>query len=321
MRIGNAASEQFQLDVYGEVLDALYQARARRARRRRHAGVALQRALLEFLESAWDEPDEGIWEVRGAAAALHALEGHGVGRVRPRGEGASSSSASTARSTAGAALRDEIHARGLRRGLRRRAQLVHAVLRLEPARRQPADDPAGRVPAADRPAGASARSRPSSASCARRVRACATTRRETSTTGCPPGEGVFLPCTFWLADNLALLGRRDEAPRAVRAPARACATTSGCSPRSTTRTPAAAREHPPGVHAPRLRASGAPRHRGRAREPAVLIASSSTRKRAVNSSPGSTNGVVPPTSAFVGAVIGSSAANGRPGGTHTCANG
>ena len=64
VRIGNAASNQYQLDVYGEVLDSLHQTR--------HMGVAedpnawsLQLAILEFLESGWNDPDEGIWEVRG----------------------------------------------------------------------------------------------------------------------------------------------------------------------------------------------------------------------------------------------------------------
>ena len=64
MRIGNAASQQFQLDVYGEIMDTLHQAR--------ELGLApdedswrVQHALMEFLESAWDRPDEGIWEVRG----------------------------------------------------------------------------------------------------------------------------------------------------------------------------------------------------------------------------------------------------------------
>ncbi len=64
VRIGNAASKQFQLDVYGEVMDCMHQAR--------RAGVDadpaswnLQRALMEFLEGHWQEPDEGIWEVRG----------------------------------------------------------------------------------------------------------------------------------------------------------------------------------------------------------------------------------------------------------------
>ena len=64
VRIGNAASRQFQLDVYGEIMDTLHQAR--------NLGLApdedawrVQHALVEFLESAWDRPDEGIWEVRG----------------------------------------------------------------------------------------------------------------------------------------------------------------------------------------------------------------------------------------------------------------
>ena len=63
VRIGNGASTQFQLDVYGEVMDALYHA----------SGVLsegadewnFQLALMDFLEGGWKQPDEGIWEVRG----------------------------------------------------------------------------------------------------------------------------------------------------------------------------------------------------------------------------------------------------------------
>src|SRR5207237_10266788 len=63
-RSGNAAREQLQLDVYGEVLDALYQARLR------GVGVdpqawRIQLAVLDHLEDAWRDPDEGIWEIRG----------------------------------------------------------------------------------------------------------------------------------------------------------------------------------------------------------------------------------------------------------------
>src|SRR5919201_2018826 len=64
VRIGNAAHEQFQLDVYGEVMDALHQARVRGLDPDDHAW-SLQRTLMDFLEGAWDRPDEGIWEVRG----------------------------------------------------------------------------------------------------------------------------------------------------------------------------------------------------------------------------------------------------------------
>src|SRR6266550_6793009 len=63
VRIGNAASEQLQVDVYGEVMDALYQARAHGLPKQQHAW-ALQRTLLRYLERAWSRPDQGIWEIR-----------------------------------------------------------------------------------------------------------------------------------------------------------------------------------------------------------------------------------------------------------------
>ncbi len=64
VRIGNAAHDQLQLDVFGEVMDALHQAR-RGGLHPREADWAFQRALLEQLEEVWNLPDEGIWEVRG----------------------------------------------------------------------------------------------------------------------------------------------------------------------------------------------------------------------------------------------------------------
>src|SRR5690606_30494846 len=64
VRIGNGAHEQLQLDVFGEVMDALHHAR-RGGLAGSEAGWALQRALLAHLEEVWDEPDEGIWESRG----------------------------------------------------------------------------------------------------------------------------------------------------------------------------------------------------------------------------------------------------------------
>src|ERR671931_2241230 len=64
VRIGNAASEQFQLDVYGELMDALLHAREHGLHPDEHAWH-LQTAVLDFLEGAWDQPDEGIWEIRG----------------------------------------------------------------------------------------------------------------------------------------------------------------------------------------------------------------------------------------------------------------
>ncbi len=64
VRVGNAASEQLQIDVYGEVMDALYQARVHGLPLEQPAW-ALQKVLLGYLEEAWRKPDEGIWEIRG----------------------------------------------------------------------------------------------------------------------------------------------------------------------------------------------------------------------------------------------------------------
>jgi GH15 family glucan-1,4-alpha-glucosidase len=64
VRIGNAACSQLQLDAFGEVSDALYQARCK-GLAASESGWALQRALLSHLEEVWTEPDEGIWEMRG----------------------------------------------------------------------------------------------------------------------------------------------------------------------------------------------------------------------------------------------------------------
>ena len=152
VRIGNAASDQFQLDVYGEVMDALQQARegGLAARRRRLAAPA--RADRASSRRPGSEPDEGIWEVRGERRhfahskvmawvafdrAVRTVELFGTtGPVERWRE-----------------LRDRDPPRGLRARLRRRARHVHAVLRLARARRGDADDPARRLPAAGRRAG------------------------------------------------------------------------------------------------------------------------------------------------------------------------
>ncbi len=208
VRIGNAAASQFQLDVYGEVMDTLHLARA--------AGLAeaphvwrIQRALLDFLCNQWQEPDEGIWEVRGPRQhfthskvmawvafdrAVKAVERFGLpGPVAVWREN-----------------RDAIHAQVCERGVRRRAQQLHAVLRRDERRCQPAADPAGRLPAAGRSARDRHRSRRSSANC------CddgllLRYRTESGVDDLPPGEGAFLPCSFWLADCMAVTGRRAEA--------------------------------------------------------------------------------------------------------------
>ena len=100
VRVGNAASAQLQLDVYGEVIDALYQTRAHGAAPDDNIW-ALPRKLLEWLEDGWRQAGRGHLGGARPAAALHALEGDVVGRVRPRASATTTSSAATGRSSAG----------------------------------------------------------------------------------------------------------------------------------------------------------------------------------------------------------------------------
>ena len=151
VRIGNAASGQFQLDVYGEVMSALYSSA-------RTEGVQ-SRAVLGPAEAAGRVPREGVEGARrrhlggaGPAAALHPLQGHGLGRRgpgRPHPRGVAGPRRA-ARDVAVAARR-HLH-RGVREGLQQEDRRLHPVLRVGPARRQRAHDPAGGLPAARRSA-------------------------------------------------------------------------------------------------------------------------------------------------------------------------
>jgi GH15 family glucan-1,4-alpha-glucosidase len=207
VRIGNAAAQQFQLDVYGEVMDALLQAR--------EAGLEpdanawnLQVALLRFVEEAWREPDEGIWEVRGPkrhfvhskVMAWVAVD-RGITTVERFGlEGPVER---------WRRLRDEIHAEVCTRGFDAERQtftqsygsraLDASLLLIPVVGFLDADDPrvAGTVDAIERELS--------------RDGFILRYPTDKSDDGLPPGEGAFLPCTFWLVDALALLGRREEA--------------------------------------------------------------------------------------------------------------
>ena len=75
VRIGNAAHEQFQLDVYGEVMDSFYAARKQKMEPEPEA-AQVENVLMEFLETARKEPDEGIWEVRGPRRHTQRAAGH-----------------------------------------------------------------------------------------------------------------------------------------------------------------------------------------------------------------------------------------------------
>jgi GH15 family glucan-1,4-alpha-glucosidase len=207
VRIGNAASGQLQLDVYGEVLDALYQAR-RMGLAPSEAGWQLERTLVEHLEKTWDQPDEGIWEVRGGRRhfthskvmvwvafdrAIRTVEEFGLDGPVERWR----------------ALRERIHGEVCRRGFdpglnsfvqSYGAKVLDASLLLVPqVGFLPAGDPRvrGTVAAVERHLlrdGFVARYDPADAA-----------------DGLPGGEGAFLACSFWLADNYVLQDRRDDA--------------------------------------------------------------------------------------------------------------
>ena len=132
VRIGNAAVNQLQLDVYGEVMDALHAGAARGGIEPDRASWALQRALMTFLERPGDEPDEGHLGGARPAAPLHALEGDGLGRLRPGDQGRRAATGSTdaGRSLARAA-RTRSTPRSAVEGFDAEAQHLHAVLRLD----------------------------------------------------------------------------------------------------------------------------------------------------------------------------------------------
>jgi GH15 family glucan-1,4-alpha-glucosidase len=207
VRVGNAAHEQYQLDVYGEVLDALHQTR-RCGIEEEPEAWAVQRAVLDFLEGGWREPDEGIWEVRGPRRdfthskvmawvafdrAVKAVEEYGLDGPADRWR----------------ACRDEVHKEVCEKGFDAdrntftqyygSQSLDASTLMIPLVGFLPGHDPrvAGTVDAIQRELlhdGFVARY-PS----------------EDGVDGLPPGEGVFLACSFWLADNLCMLGRGDEA--------------------------------------------------------------------------------------------------------------
>jgi GH15 family glucan-1,4-alpha-glucosidase len=210
VRAGNAASEQFQLDVYGEVLDAMHQARRHELERSPEAW-SLQRRLLAYLESAWKEPDDGIWEVRGGrrhfthskVMAWVAFD-RGVKAVEDFGRSGPAERWRKAREE----IQREVCEQGFDRELNSFTQtygskrLDASLLVLPLVGFLPADDARmlGTVAAIERELYADGF-----------VYRYAGDKAGEEIDGLPAGEGAFLPCTFWLADNFALQGRIDEA--------------------------------------------------------------------------------------------------------------
>jgi GH15 family glucan-1,4-alpha-glucosidase len=207
VRVGNAAAGQIQLDVYGELMDSFYVAR-RAGMGEEPASWGLECALMAHLETIWNEPDDGIWEVRGGRrhfthskvmawvafdrAIRSAEEFHHDGPVARWRE-----------------IRDEIHAQVCAHGFDAAqntftqcygsAALDSSLLMIPMVGFLPPEDPRvqGTLAAIER----------------HLLRDGLVLRYDTGTgtDGLPPGEGAFLACSFWLADNYVLQGRFDEA--------------------------------------------------------------------------------------------------------------
>ena len=207
VRIGNAAAQQFQLDVWGEVLDGLHLAR--------EAGMTIEEsawdvqcALLDFLEGHWDQPDNSLWEVRGPRQqfvhskvmawagvdrAVRTVENHDLDGPVDKWR----------------ALRDEIHADVCANGYdpdRRTFTQYYGSLGLDAALLL--IPRVGFLPWTD----------PRVVNTIEAVQAelCSDGfllryHPNKSDDGLPGGEGVFLACSFWLADALAGTGRVKEA--------------------------------------------------------------------------------------------------------------
>ncbi len=209
VRIGNAASEQLQLDVYGEVLDALYQAR-KRGLQKLEAAWQVERALMKRLEQIWSQPDDGIWEIRGPRRhfvhskvmawvgvdrAIRTIEEFGEDGPLERW----------------IRLRSEIHEDVCRFGFSQELnsfvqyygskELDASLLMLPLVGFLPADDPRiqGTVAAVEK----------------NLLRNGLVARYDTRSAvdGLPGDEGAFLACSFWLVNNYVLQGRREEAQK------------------------------------------------------------------------------------------------------------
>jgi GH15 family glucan-1,4-alpha-glucosidase len=207
VRVGNAAYGQLQLDVFGEVMDALYQ------RRRGNHGAGpsswgLQRALINHLATIWQQPDQGMWEVRGGPQhftyskvmawvavdrAIRNADAFRAGEVVNQWR----------------ALRDQIHAEVCEKGYDPEvgafvqaygSKLVDASALLIPV--------VGFLPPTD------PRVRGTVEQIEKRLLVDGLVRRydtERTDDGLPAGEGAFIACSFWLVNVYLLLGRHDDA--------------------------------------------------------------------------------------------------------------
>jgi GH15 family glucan-1,4-alpha-glucosidase len=209
VRTGNAAYEQFQLDIFGEVSNTLYQCR-KAGLEPEDGGEGVALALLDFLETGWEKADEGIWEMRGPRRHfVHSKVMAWVAMdraVRSAEKGWMNGDVALWR-----AVRDTIHDQVCREGFDPQLNsfvqfygsrhLDASLLMMPLVGFLPADDPRvlGTVSAIE----------------SNLIQNDFVERYTTdpAVDGLPHGEGEFLACSFWLADNYVLQGRRDEAVR------------------------------------------------------------------------------------------------------------
>jgi GH15 family glucan-1,4-alpha-glucosidase len=212
VRVGNAASGQFQLDVYGELASCMYAARKMGLGGREDAWPAT-RGLIEFIDRAWQRPDDGIWEVRGGRRhfthsklmAWVAVD-RAARLISELGAGGDEGRAMLPHL---GALRERIHAEVCERGFNPRVgaftqsyggeAMDASMLLITHTGFLDARDPrvVGTVAAVERTL----------------LRDGFVLRysTEAGTDGLPGNEGAFLACSFWLVDNYAFAGRLDEA--------------------------------------------------------------------------------------------------------------
>jgi GH15 family glucan-1,4-alpha-glucosidase len=210
VRVGNAASNQFQLDVYGEVMGAMYVAH-RFGIETSETEWRMQVGLMTFLETKWREPDEGIWEVRGGRQQFtHSKMMAWLAFDRAIKMAEECGCAAGEHLERWQKIRAEIHAQVCERGYNAKKkaftqfygsdQMDASLLVMPLIEFLPLDDErlVGTVEAIQRELtqdGLILRYR--------------TERNDVD--GLPGSEGTFLPCSFWLADCLHLLGRKTEA--------------------------------------------------------------------------------------------------------------
>jgi GH15 family glucan-1,4-alpha-glucosidase len=207
VRIGNAAHAQFQLDVYGEVLDALHQGRLGGIAETEE-GWSLQKALARHVETVWSAPDRGLWEIRAESQhfthskvmawvamdrAVKAVERFGLDGPVDHWR----------------ALRDRIHAEVCERAYdAKQNAFVQAYGSTHMDAANLLMPLVGFLPATD------PRIRGTIECIEQRLAVDGLVLRydsDLTNDGLPPGEGAFLACSFWLADAYVLLGRHDDA--------------------------------------------------------------------------------------------------------------